>query len=310
MAKAVRYDRYGDPDVLQVIDLPDPEPGPGQVRVAVRATTVNPADWKIRRGLWAGGRPLEGEAGTGLELAGTVDAVGSDVTSIVAGQDVFGRPAGGGAAATRVLAPAGELVAKPEWLSFELAATLPVAGETAVRAVRLLDVTAGQTLLIHAVAGGVGLTAAQLAVSRGATVIGTAGASRHDFLRSRGIEPVVYGDGLADRVAAAAPHGIDAVLDASGRGEIELSVTLVSDPAKVLTIVDAEGAQAHGARYSGGPTATRVPPDEVAAEVLPLLRDGRLVMPVAATFPLERIADAHRSSEQGHGLGRIVITVG
>lgn len=288
-AQAAGYTEYGDADVLTVKEIPLPKPGVGQVRVAVRAAGVNGIDWKLRQGMT--GAPLDGPATTGIELAGTVDALGPGVTRWRVGDPVYGTVTTG-AAATHALADADALAAKPAELSYDDAAALPVAVQTAYRTLTELGVTAGHTLLIHAVAGGVGLAAAQLALARGAHVIGTASERHHDRLRAMGIDPVTYGDGLADRLT----RPVDRVLDASGRGVIALSVTLTGDPDKVVTIADPVGAAEHGVRFSRGGVA--VPPAEVA----------HVRVPVAEVFPLTRVADAHRRSEDGHFFGKIVIT--
>lgn len=345
MSQAIRYDRYGGPEVLTLDDVPIPEPGPGQVRVAVRAAGVNGIDWKLRYGFMDRGGLSAGPAGVGVEFAGTVDALGEGVgagsgsgadsgggavatgtatgTAGTAtgtgagagaggwslGQAVFGRVPSG-AAATHVTVGTDDLLAMPAWLSFEQAAALPVAVDTAWRTLRQLDVKEGHTLLIHAVAGGVGLVAAQLARARGVRVVGTASPARHDFLRELGVRPVEYGDGgdgLAGRVRAAAPEGVDAVLDASGRDVLALSVDLAGGPDRVVTIADGRAAE-YGVRFSTG-GADGVPLAEVFAEVLPLLERGALRVPIERTFPLEGTADAHRLSEEGHLLGKIVITV-
>ncbi|MGN9841766.1 NADP-dependent oxidoreductase [Nonomuraea sp. H19] len=260
-----------------------PQPGPGQVRVAVRAAGVNPLDWKIRRSA-----EPDGPQGTGMELAGTIDALGPGVGGWRLGQPVFGQVATG-AMATHAIADATRLRPKPDSLSYEEAAALPVALETAGRTLRELGLEKGHTLLIHAVAGAVGLAAAQLAIERGAEVIGTAGERHHDRLRALGIHPVAYGEGLEERLT----QPIDRVLDASGRGELELSVKLTGDPAKVISIADPAGAARLGVRFSsgGGP----IPPA------------GDVRVPVAEVFPLERLADAHRRSEDGHYLGKLVV---
>jgi acetyl esterase len=305
MAQAIRYARYGGPEVLDLEEIPLPEPGPGEVRIAVRAVGVNGIDWKIRGGLFTPGRSLEEPAGTGIEAAGVVDAVGPGAGDWSVGQAVFGRVSSG-AAATHALAAAEGLLAKPDRLSFEQAAALPIAAETAYRTLRRLGVKAGQTLLIHAVAGGVGLVAAQLARARGVEVVGTASARHHAFLRELGVHPVTYEDGLEERVRAAAPQGVDAVLDASGRGVLDVSIALAGGPEKVVTIADPRAAD-HGVGFSTG--ADGVPLSEVFTELFPLLESGAVRLPIDRTFPLARTADAHRASEQGHLLGKIVITV-
>ncbi|GAB3476915.1 NADP-dependent oxidoreductase [Amycolatopsis cihanbeyliensis] len=306
MPKAARFSRYGGPEVLTLDEVPVPEPGQGQVRIAVAAAGMNAIDWKIRNGFFAGSEAPREPQGTGFDVAGTVEAIGQGVQAPPVGTAVFGKAATG-AAATHTLADAGSLVTKPDWLSFPLAAGLPVVAETAYRTLRDLGLRAGHTLLIHAVAGGVGLMAAQLALSRGATVVGTASRGHHDFLTELGVRPLEYGEGLLERVRAAV-DSVDLVLDAAGRDVLGLSVELTGDPDKVITIADAD-ADAHGVRFSGGgPDAA--PLDEVFAEVLPMLESGALRLPIQQTFPLERIADAHRRSEEGHGRGKIIIEVG
>ncbi|NUP61210.1 MAG: zinc-binding dehydrogenase, partial [Nonomuraea sp.] len=286
-AHAVRFHAHGGPEVLELEEVPMPEPGPGQVRVAVRAAGVNALDWKLRAGFR--GTPLDGPQGTGIELAGTVDAVGPGVPDLRVGQAVFGQVPSG-AAATHALADAALLAPKPEGLSFEEAAALPVALETAHRALDELGPMTGRTLLIHAVAGGVGLAAAQLALARGAQVVGTASERHHPFLRGLGVQPVTYGDGLKERL----PGPVDLVLDASGRGEIALSVELTGDPDRVITIADPMGAAEHGVRFSKAKGLR--PPLDLLPEI-----------PVAEVFPLERAADAHRRSQDGHFLGKLVL---
>ncbi|MGW6495400.1 alcohol dehydrogenase catalytic domain-containing protein [Nonomuraea angiospora] len=286
-AQAARYRAHGGPEVLALEEIPLPQPGPGQVRIAVRAAGVNPIDWKLRSGLM--GAPLDEPQGTGLELAGTIDAIGPGVTGWRLGDPVFGQIEAG-AAATHAIAAAGLLTAKPDDLTYEEAAALPVAVETARRALGGLGLEEGQTLLIHAVAGGVGLAAAQLALAAGAQVVGTAGERHHAFLRGLGVHPVTYGEGLEERL----PGPVDRVLDASGRGELELSVKLAGDPAHVISIADRAGAARLGVRFSSGGAKGPVDPQNVR-------------IPIAEAFPLERIADAHRRSEDGHFLGKIVV---
>lgn len=209
------------------------------------------------------GEPLREPAGTGIEVSGTIDAVGPDPPGWRVGQDVLGQVPTS-AAATHVLAASDNLVAKPHWLAFEQAAALPVAAETASRTLRQLAVRGGQTLLIHAVAGGVGVLAAQLARARGARVVGTASPRHHVVLRKLGVEPFAYGNGLAERVRAAAPGGIDAVLDASGRGVLAVSIELAGGPDKVITIADPQAAR-YGVRFSTGQQSVGL--REVSAEI-------------------------------------------
>ncbi|MFI9380758.1 NADP-dependent oxidoreductase [Kutzneria sp. NPDC052558] len=301
--KALRYSEYGGPEVLRLVDVETPEPGPGQVRVAVRAAGVNPRDAKLRAGRYAQ-EPLAAPAGLGMELAGAIDAVGPDVTTWAIGQPVFGRSATRDAVATHALSPADDLVAKPDWLTFAQAAALPIAVETAYRGLAQLGVEAGRTLLIHAAAGGVGLVATQLALLRGLTVVGTVSPANREAYAKLGGIPVDYAaDGLADRIRAAAPT-VDYVLDAYGHGLLGLSVELTGDPARVVTMADPTAAD-HGVHLS----IESFPIPEVMAEVLPLIEAGRVVLPVEATFPLADAAAAYRRVETGHRQGKIVITV-
>jgi NADPH:quinone reductase-like Zn-dependent oxidoreductase len=305
LSRVVRYHRYGGPEVLAVDEVPTPQPAAGQLRVSVHAAGVNAIDWKRRRGLFAGDQTMSEPESTGVEMSGTVDAVGPGVEGWSPGQDVVGRVATG-AAATEVIATPENLMIKPSWLPFDRAAVLPVAVETAYRTLGILDVRPGQTLLIHAAAGGVGLTASQLAIARGAEVIGTASPRHHDFLRKLGVKPVAYGDGLVERVRAIAPAGVDAVLDASGRGGLPESIELAGSADKVLTIADPRAAE-YGVRFSTGTDGVPLP--EALAAVLPLIERGAIDVPIEASFPIERAADAQRLSEDGHVRGKIVITV-
>ncbi|WP_181019517.1 zinc-binding dehydrogenase [Nonomuraea typhae] len=290
-SRAVRYSEYGAADVLRVDEVPIPVPGPGQVRVAVRAAGVNAVDWKIRSGMF--GAPLEGPAGTGIEFSGVVEAAGAGVSGVRAGQEVVGR--GTGALADHVLAVPDDLAPKPEGLTHVEAAALPVAVETARRALGLLEPVAGQTLLIHAAAGGVGLAAAQLAIGAGLRVIGTASEANHDYLRGLGVRPVGYGDGLEERIG----ERVDLVLDASGREVVEASVRLTGDPGKVVSVAD-PGAGRYGARFTSG-SDDPTPLHEISGHI------GRVRLPIAAEYPLEEAAAAHRHSENGHLLGKIVV---
>ncbi|SEF18316.1 NADP-dependent oxidoreductase [Jiangella alba] len=303
-AQAVRYTRYGGPGVLSLDTIELPEPGPGEVRVAVHAAGVNPFDSKARRGLYAHEAAPPAPVRVGLECSGVVDALGADVTGWAVGDAVFGLAPG--SAATHVVVPAAGLVAKPGSMTFVQAAALPVACETAFRVVRLLEVRAGDVVLVHAAAGAVGLVASQLALARGARVLGTAGPANHEFLSSLGVEPVLYGDGLAARVRALAPGGVDAVVDASGRDVLPVSIELAGGPDRVVTIADGSASQ-YGVRASW---SADLPLPQVFETVLPLVEQGTVRMPIAATFPLEQVAAAQELSETGHLCGKIVLTAG
>jgi NADPH:quinone reductase-like Zn-dependent oxidoreductase len=302
MSMAVRFAQYGGPDVLELAEVPDPVPGPGQVLVRVRAAGVNPADAKRRRGLWSGGKPLAEPAGVGYDLAGVVEAVGDDVTALEPGDEVFGN--GTDTYAELAVSTPETLVAKPPEVPWAVAGGAGTPARTAYRVLRQLEVGPGDTLLIHAAAGGVGLVATQLALAWGASVVGTAGPENQGFVRELGATPVLYGDGWEDRVREAAPDGIDAVLDGSGRGELAGSVALAGGPERVLTIT-APDAKEHGVRFSGGDGGVDL--SAALPDVARLLASGDLLLPVWRTFPLAEAAEAHRISEAGHLRGKLVL---
>ncbi|MFI7241412.1 NADP-dependent oxidoreductase [Streptomyces qinglanensis] len=299
MSRAITFSAYGAPEVLRLSQVTAPEPGPGQVRIRVRAASVNPLDMKIRSGLMAGTVPARFPVVPGLDAAGVVDAVGEGADAAV-GDEVLGAAVGGGYAQYALL---DRPVAKPAALSWEVAASLVTVGRTALRVLRQLDVRRGQTLLVHGAGGSVGFVTVQLAVARGITVIGTAG--EHDIERvgAAGATAVRYGDGWVERVRAAAAHGVDSVLDASGAGVLADSAALAGDSAHVLTIADMTAAQ-HGVRFSAdGPGQ--------APEDLPLLAEsaasGTLTLPVRRTYPLEQAATAHADLEARRIRGKAVL---
>ena len=300
--KAVQYSEFGDPDVLHVVEVPDPQPGPGQIRVAVRAAGVNPIDWKVRRGMMGGELPKR----TGQEVAGTVDALGEGVSGVSVGDAVFGPAAGGGGAAELALVE--HWAAVPDTVEFAAAAALPVAVETAERTLGLLGVGQGDTVLINGAAGAVGIAAVQFARARGARVIGTASAANHDYLESFGAEPTTYGEDLVARVRALAPDGVDRALDVAGSGALPDLVALTGSTEAVITISDYPGAEQTGVTFSGGPGAVRA--WHALDEVIELIAAGDFSLPVAETFPLERIAEAHRRSETQHVRGKLVLLIG
>jgi NADPH:quinone reductase-like Zn-dependent oxidoreductase len=303
MPRTVQFAEYGDSSVLKVVDAPLPVPGPGQVRIKVRAAGVNPIDWKIIAGFMREQMPLTLPAGAGSDVAGVVDDVASDVTEWAVGDEVLGVSTTG-AFSQYTLADAADLVRKPDGVSWEVAGSLAGAGGTAYAVLGKLGVEAGQTLLIHAAAGGVGTFAVQLAKARGARVIGTASERNHDYLRSLGATPVAYGDGLLDRIREAAPQGVDAVLDASGRGEIPLSIELTGNPARVLSLVAFDAADTGIQLHIGGAGGELV---NALRELIALIEQDRLAVAVSRTYPLDDVAAALDASRTGHVTGKIVI---
>jgi len=296
--KAVQYAEQGGPEVLHVVDVDEPHAGSGQIRIAVRAVGVNPVDWKFRKGLM----PVTLPHIPGSDVAGVVDEVGSGVTGVTVGDGVLGSAVGSGTAEFAVLE---NVVAKPASMTWEEAAALPTAAETSVRAFGVVGLQSGETLLVNAAAGGVGTAAVQLARARGVTVIGTASEDNHEFLQSLGATPTTYGPGLADRVRVLAPNGVDRALDASGRGALADLIEITGSPERVVTIADPEAGK-YGVLFTGGGGGRAW---EALAEATALYEQGRLVLPVAATFPLTGAPEAHRISEVGHVRGKLVITL-
>jgi NADPH:quinone reductase-like Zn-dependent oxidoreductase len=304
--KAVIFEDFGGPEVLHLAEAEEPKPGPKHVRIRVRAAGVNPIDFKIRAGLMRPNLPAKLPAIPGSEAAGVVEVVGAEVTGISVGDEVFGWTRGGGYCEQAILTTC---AVKPPEVSFADAVALPVAGETAERVLRLLEVKAGETLLIHGAAGAVGTLAVQLAVARGAKVIGTAGASNQEYVASLGAVPTLYGDGLVERVRALAPEGIDAVFDVAGRGALDDSVELRGGTTeRIVTIADSEGSERLGIPFSGGPGSS-VASRELLEELVGRLSRGELKIVVGATYPLAEAAEAQRASEGGHGRGKLVLTV-
>jgi NADPH:quinone reductase-like Zn-dependent oxidoreductase len=299
--KAVRFERFGGPEVLEIVDLPDPHPGPGQVRIAVRAAGVNASDWKKREGLMDPDLPQT----LGYEAAGIVDELGDGVTGVALGDRVFGlSPDGAAQAELAVLSWSAPI---PASLDFAAAAALPAAVETATRALDQLGVQSGSRLLVNGASGSVGSAAVQLAVARGARVIGTASPANHDYLRSLGAEPVAYGEGLTERVRALASSGVDLALDVAGSGVLPELIELAGGPEHVLTVADFAGAQKYGVRFSRGDSGRALHAlDDIGA----LIEAGRFSLPVGQTFPLAEVAEAQRVSEHGHVRGKLVLLVG
>jgi NADPH:quinone reductase-like Zn-dependent oxidoreductase len=299
--KAARFDRFGGPDVLEIVDLPDPHPGPGQVRIAVRAAGVGVSDWKKRKGLMDPELPQT----LGYEAAGIIDELGAGVSDVAVGDRVFGACPDGAAQAE--LAVLSHYARIPASLDFAAAAALPAALETATRALDQIGVRRGSTLLINGASGSIGSAAVQLAVARGARVIGTAGPARQDYLRSLGAEAVTYGEGLVDRVRALASDGVDVALDVAGSGVLPELIELAGGPEHVVTVADFAGAQKHGVRFSSGDSGRAF---HVLAEIAGLIDAARFSPPPVRTFPLAEIAEAHRVSEAGEGRAKLVLVVG
>ncbi len=279
--RAASFSQFGGPEVLEIVDLPEPHAGPGQIRIAVYAAGINATDWKVRQGQMGGDLPQT----TGHDVAGVVDEVGEGVTNVAVGDRVFGLTDGeiGTGVAERALLSFYAPI--PSALGFVDAAGLPVALETATRSLDALGVRSGSTLLINGAAGGIGSTAVQLAVARGARVIGTASPANHDYLRSLGAEPVAYGPGMTERVRALAPDGVDLALDVAGSGVLPGLINLAGSTGHVVTLADFAGAREHGVTFSSGSSGRAV---QALAEVGPPDRYWALLAPGRADLPTRR----------------------
>ena len=299
--KAVQFSEYGSPEVLQVVDVDEPHAGPGQVRIAVRAAGVNPSDWmKLRAGRWRD-RPIPLPSGVGVEGAGVVDEVGEGVTGVSIGDAVFGY----GINTVAQYAVLIGWVRKPDDLPFEEAGGFSVVVETSTRILTQVGVKSGETLLVNGAAGGVGSAVIQFARYRGITVIGTASAPQHDYLRGLGAIPTTYGPGLVERVRKLAPAGVNAALDLAGSGVIPELIELVGDPSRVLSIADFTAPQ-HGAQVS---FKAQKNPERVLAEAARLYSEGAFRVILEKTFPLAQTAEAHKLSAAGQVTGKLVITI-
>ncbi|MET0724781.1 MAG: NADP-dependent oxidoreductase, partial [Leifsonia sp.] len=300
MARAVVFDRFGPTDELEVVRIPPPMPGPGEVRVHVRAAGLNPVDGKILRSPAAaafynfGGFP----SGNGNDFAGVVDSVGDGVTAWSVGDEVYGGRRFF-AQADFVVIAAEKLQRKPADLSWEQAGALDIVGRTAVVAVRTVAPTAADTVLVSAACGGVGILATQLAAETGARVIATASPSNHEYLRKLGVIPVAYGDGVEERIREVAPDGVTAVLDQHGRETIELGLALGVDPARINTIAAKPFAAEVGAHGRGGAEAEPGDLPWIAGRIAA----GEIDFPIDSIFPLERVREAYARLEAGHVRG-------
>ncbi|ACY21803.1 Alcohol dehydrogenase zinc-binding domain protein [Gordonia bronchialis DSM 43247] len=310
--RAITYDHFGGSDVLALSDLPKPKVGPDSVLVRVRASSVNPVDWKLRQGYLAEIMDTVFPVVPGWDVAGVVEQIGLDTDEFEVGDEVFGYvrkdvvggEVAGGTLAEFVAAPVRTLAHKPDAWSFEEAAAVPLAGLTAYQTIHRAGLWSGQSVLVHAAAGGVGSFAVQIARSVGARVIGTASEANHDYLRRLGAEPVTYGEGLAERVRALEPEGVDVVLDYVGGDALDSVPDVLRAGGTVASITDARARDEFGGQYVWvRPSATDL------AELARLGQTGELKPEIAEVFDLADAAAAHERSEAGHVRGKIVIRV-
>lgn len=304
MAKAVRFDSYGDRDVLYLADVEAPQAGPGHVAVQVKAAGINPGEASIRRGLLDARLPATFPSGEGSDFAGVVTGVGAGVNGFEVGDEVLGWADTRASHAEYVTTPEDHVVRKPAELSWEVAGSLYVVATTAYAAVRAVGAGPGDTVVVSAAAGGVGTVVVQLLKVRGAEVVGIASEANHEWLRSVGVTPVAYGDGLADRIRAAAPDGVDAFIDLFGEEYVRLAVDLGVPPGRIETIIAFEAAAELGTKAEGSSTAASA---DVLAEVAGLVAAGRITVPIAATYPLEQVREAYARLEERHTRGKIVL---
>ncbi len=303
MPRAVKFEKYGDIDVLEVVDVPRPVPGPGEVLVRVRAAAINIGEAKIRRGLLHERWPATFPSGQGSDLAGVIEEVGPGVTEPAVGDDVLGHTDLRASQADYVVVEAADAVPKPPAVPWEVAGSLFVAGTTAFATVRAVSVGEGDTLVVAGAAGGVGSIAVQLASMHGAKVIGLAGAANHQWLRDHGVVPVSYGDGTIERIGEVAGR-VDAFIDAFGNSYVEMALELGVEPARIDTIANFAAVERFGVKGEGSATAAD---PEVLSELAGLVAAGRLEVPIAGTYPLTEVREAYRQLEGGHVRGKIVL---
>jgi NADPH:quinone reductase-like Zn-dependent oxidoreductase len=304
MPRAVRFDKYGGLDVLQVVEVDRPKPGPGKVLVRVKAAGINPGEALIRKGMLADRWPATFPSGQGSDLAGIVEEAGVGVAHVAVGDEVIGFTNDRASQAEFVLVESGNLVPRPRNVSWERAGALFVAGTTAYAAVRSVGLSAGETVVVSGAAGGVGSIAVQLARNAGAKVIGLSGNANQKWLTDHGVIPITYGDGVADRIRSASGGKVDAFIDTFGGGYVELALKLGVAPNRIDTIIDFAAAAKYGVKTEGnyeGATA------DVLAQLAGLLAGGRLEIPIAKVYPLAEVRDAYRELEQRHTRGKIVL---
>ncbi|WP_067501172.1 NADP-dependent oxidoreductase [Actinoplanes sp. TFC3] len=301
--RAAAFYTSGGPEVLQVVEVDTPEAGPGEVRVRVQVAGVQPYDSAVRSGWTPPGQNLHVPQIVGNDFAGVVDQVGAGITSVHTGDEVIGW-AMLASCAEYVVVPAAHLVAKPAGMPWPQAGTLSASAQTAHTALEDLKVGAGDTLLVHAAAGGVGTIAVQLAQVAGATVIGTASPANQEYVRSLGATPTTYGDGLTGRILALAPRGIDVALDAAGGEALDISLDLVANRERIGALVDLDRAEELGVL----PVRSRRSAERLQA-IVDTYRAGKLTLTVSEIYPLEQIGEAHHRVDTGHSRGKIAVRV-
>jgi NADPH:quinone reductase len=304
MPRAVRFDEYGGIDVLRIEDVPIAAPQAGEVVVEVRAAGINPGEAAIRQGFLHDRFPATFPSGQGTDFAGVVSQTVAGIDGFAVGDEVLGWSHGRSSQAEFVTVPVDQIIRKPAAMSWEVAGGFSVVATTAYAAVRAVGAGAGDTVVVSAAAGGVGVVAVQLLKVRGANVVGIASEANHDWLASKGVTPVAYGEDLAGRVAAAAPNGVDAFIDLFGPDYVHLAIELGVAPDRIDSIIAFEAAAQVGAKVEGSANATST---EVLREMADLVAEGKIEVPIAATYPLDQVQEAFRALEQRHTRGKIVL---
>ena len=305
--RAVRFEEYGDESVLRIEEVLDPEPGPGEVLVRVVTAGVNPGEAAIRSGAMKEMFPAVFPEGQGSDLAGVVQGVGAGVTGVAAGEAVIGLSDGRNAQAELVVLPADRVVRKPEALGWDVAATLYVAGTTALAMLQTVPLERDDVAVVAGAAGGVGVFLVQLAAGRGARVLAVAGEAHHEWLRAHGAEPIARGDGLEDRLRQAAPDGVTAFYDCFGGGYTDLAVRLGVDPSRVDTIADFGAVDRLGVQAKG--MAALEDPAAGVERLAAIASQGGFEVPIKGRFPFEAVQDAYRELSRRSGVGKVVLDV-
>ncbi len=304
MTKAVRFDHYGGVDVLEVVDVAPPVPGPGQLLVRVKAAGINPGEAKIREGALAERFPATFPSGQGSDLAGVVDQLGPAPTGTWSpGDEVIGFTNDRSSQAELVLVEQTDVVGKPPTVPWDVGGALFVAGTTAVAAVEAVSLREGDTVVVSAAAGGVGSLAVQLAALKGARVVGIASESNHEWLRHHGVLPIAYGDGVIERIRAAVGR-VDAFIDTFGGDYVQTALALDVQPARVDTIANFSAATNYGVKSDGNAVGGNA---AVLDHIAQLVGAGTLEVPIFGTYPLEQVREAYRDLAKGHLLGKIVL---
>ncbi|GCE30926.1 NADPH:quinone reductase [Dictyobacter alpinus] len=304
MSKAVRFEQYGDIDVLQVVEVEQPTPGPGQALVKVKAAGINPGEASIRKGLLHAIWPTTFPSGQGSDLAGIITAVGEGVTNFAVGDEVIGFTDNRASHAEFVAVEVSNLTRRPRNVPWEVAGSLFVAGTTAYAAIHAVALKAGDIVAVSGAAGGVGSIVVQLAKKAGAKVIGLASPANHQWLSDHQIIPVAYGEGVEERLRAAADNHLDAFIDTFGADYVELALKLGVRPERINTIINFAAVEKYGIQAQGSSQASN---PAVLAELAQLIDQGDLEFPIARVYPLADVREAYRELEQHHTHGKIVL---